>query len=220
MPHSNTGSDVLNDSVLAEIPSNAAILVAGPPMTGKYELLLSILRRHADSMIVISTKNGFQRVQDDFQSIAGDFDPARLAIVDCVSYHESVDADDAAGPVRFTDSPENLTRIGVKFTELFEDFVDDPDAGNLGVGIHSLSQLLMHSEVKQVYQFLQVLVGQIRNAGCMVVAVLDTASTDDETVQTLQQHFDGLVNTRENESGAREYRVRGLGSSASSWVAF
>ena len=217
MPLPDMGSDVLGEGALAEIPPDAAILIAGPPMTGKYELLLSVLRQHADSVLLISTKNGFQRVRDDFGQVGGEFDPGRLGIVDCVSYHEPVEAD---GPVLFTDSPENLTRIGVKFTELFEGFVDDPDAGQLGVGIHSISQLLMHSEVKQVYQFLQVLIGQIRNAGCLVVAVVDAASTDDESMQTLQQHFDGLVTTRENDAGAREFRVRGLSAAASAWTPF
>lgn len=220
MPLPDMGSDALSDGYLAEIPPNAAILIAGPPMTGKYQLLLSILHGHAESVLLISTKNGFQRVRDDFRRIAGEFDPDRLAIVDCVSYHEPVEADEAAGRVVFTDSPENLTRIGVKFTGLFEDFVDDPEAGHLGVGIHSISQLMMHSEVKQVYQFLQVLVGQIRNAGSLVVGVLDTASTDDETVQTLQQHFDGLVLTRENDAGARQFRIRGLTPQTTDWTEF
>lgn len=213
-------SDVITDSALSEIPPSAAILVAGPPMTGKYELMLRLLRLHADSIIVITTKNGFQRVRDDLERVTNGFEPARFGIVDCVSYHQTVEVDDSTGPVRFTDSPENLTRIGVKFTELFEEFHGAPETGQLGVGIHSISQLLMHSEVKQVYQFLQVLIGQIRNAGCFVVAVVDETGHDDEAFRTLQQHFDGLVKTRENDVGAREYRLRGVTSQTTPWAEF
>lgn len=214
------GSDALTEGVLSEIPPSAAILIAGPPMTGKYELMLRLLQLHADSVIIITTKNGYERVREDFHRIASGFEPEQFGIVDCVSYHQQVEVEESAEAVRFTDSPENLTRIGVKFTDLFDEFIEDPEAGPLGVGIHSISQLLMHSEVKQVYQFLQVLIGQIRNAGCLVVAVVDEAGTEEETFRTLQQHFDGLVKTRENDAGAREFRIRGLTSQASPWTEF
>lgn len=213
------GSEVVNSEVLAEVPADAAILIAGPPMTGKYELLLRLIQLHADRVIFISTKNGYERVREDFRSAVGPVDESRMGIVDCVSYHQPVDLDQLSGPVKLAESPENLTRIGVKFTELFDEFLD-AEPGTIAVGIHSVSQLLMHSEVKQVYQFLQVLVGQIRNAGHLVVAVVDASATDDETLATLQQHFDGLIHTRENDAGAREFRVRGLTPSASPWTEF
>lgn len=215
------GSEAVNDDLLGEVPTDAAILIAGPPMTGKYELLLRLLRLRADRVIFVTTKHGYERVRSDFESLVGSFDAERLGIVDCVSYHHAVDPSEVTGPVSFTDSPENLTRIGVKFTGLFDEFLEAVgEEGTIAVGLHSVSQLLMHSEVKQVYQFLQVLVGQIRNAGHQVVAVVDVATTDDETVTTLQQHFDGLVLTRENDAGRRECRIRGLGPSATAWTEF
>lgn len=214
------GSGPVSDGVLAEVPADAAVLIAGPPMTGKYELLLRLLQVHADTVIFITTKNGFERVREDYRAVSGSFDVDRFGIVDCVSYNRPVQTTDVAGPVKFAESPENLTRIGVKFTELYDQFQADPEAGTVGIGIHSLSQLLMHSEVRQVYQFLQVLVGQIRNAGHLAAAVIDVSSSDDETITTLQQHFDGLVTTRENDAGAREYRVRGLAPTASDWTTF
>lgn len=211
------GSGVVTDRDLVEIPSDAAILIAGPPMTGKYELVLRLLSQHADRVIFVTTKNGFERLRDDYRRIRGDFDESQFGIVDCVSYHQPVEA---TGPVKFADSPENLTRIGVKFTELFEALDGGGSPGELGVGIHSISQLLMHSEVKQVYQFLQVLIGQIRNARCLVVAVVDASTTDDDTLRILQQHFDGLIQTRENDTGVRECRVRGLAASTTPWMEF
>lgn len=214
------GSDTLGDGVLAEIPPNAAILVAGPPMTGKYQLLLSILHRHAESVLLITTKNGFQRVRDDFRQIAGEFDPDRLAIVDCVSYHEPVEADEAAGNVVFTDSPENLTRIGVRLTGVIEEFRDRADEGDVALGVHSLSQLLMHSDLQKVYQFLQVLTGQVRSMGWFAAAVIDISSEDDKDFQKLYHHFDGVVETRENDSGRRELKVRGFGPQTTEWLSF
>lgn len=206
--------------VLAEVPADAAVLIAGPPMTGKYELLIRLLQHHAHNVVFISTKNGYERVRSDFRSAVGPFDESRLGIVDCVAYHRSVDTDQVSGPVAFAESPENLTRIGVKFSELFDRFMDAPDGGHIAIGVHTVSQLLMHSDPKKVYQFLQVLIGQVRNTGNQFVAVLDASSVEDETLTSLQTHFDGQITTRENEAGTREFRLRGLTASASEWTEF
>lgn len=213
------GSNVASDSPLAEIPHDAAILISGPPMTGKYQLLLRLLGLYADRVVFISTKHAADRVLEDYLEVVGSADERAVGIVDCVNYPQSVEPAEETDRIKHAGSPENLTRIGVKFTELFDRLYEGPDAGPVGVGIHSLSQLLMHSNVKQVYQFMQVLVGQTRSAGCLTAAVLDAAA-DDEDLQKLQQHFDGIVTTRENEAGDREFRVRGVTPSASAWTVF
>ena len=211
---------VSGDSPLDEIPIDATLLISGPPMTGKYDLLLTVLARSTDSAIVISTKHQAARVVDDYRTIAGDVPEERVGVIDCVSHHQAVETVAETDTLKYANSPENLTRIGVKFTELFETFYDDPDLDHTGVGVHSLSQLLMHSDMKKVYQFLQVLTGQVRSAGWLGVAVIDGAVADEQDIQTLQQHFDGMVQTRENEAGRREFRVRGFSASASSWTIF
>lgn len=213
------GSNVASDSPLAEIPQDAAILIAGPPMTGKYQLLLRVIGLYAEHVIFISTKHAAERIRGDYLETTGSAAEDAIGIVDCVSYPQSVEPVEETDLIKHASSPENLTRIGVKFTDLFDRLYEGPDAGRLGVGIHSLSQLLMHSNVKQVYQFMQVLVGQTRSAGCLTAAVVD-ATADDEDVQKLQQHFDGIVQTRENDAGDREFRLRGVTPSASAWTTF
>ena len=212
------GALVGNDSPIADLPRDATLVVAGPPMTGKYVVMLSILAHHADDSIVISTKNAADRVVADFEEIAGELGDRRVGVIDCVSHPERLDESDSE-LVKHVQSPENLTRIGVKFTELFEEFYDEDPEVQTGVGLHSISQLLMHSELKNVYQFLQVLTGQIRSADWLGVAVVDT-NIDEEDLQTIYHHFDGIVQTRENESGQRELRVRGIRPSVSEWAVF
>ncbi|MDX1747070.1 MAG: hypothetical protein R3324_14125, partial [Halobacteriales archaeon] len=199
----------------------ANVLVAGPPMTGKYELMLSLIAQHATGAIVISAKNQASRLSDDLRAIDDGFDENRIGVIDCVSHHEGLEDPTETDRVKYAESPENLTRIGVKFTELYETFHEDEAlAGPTAVGIHSLSQLLMHSNVKQVYQFMQVLSGHIRTAGWMGVAVVDGSVLDEKEFQTLQHHFDGIVRTRENADGRREFRVQGLDPQASDWTVF
>lgn len=205
------------DPPIEGLTPDATLLVMGPPMTGKYELMLQLLAAQADSVVLITTKNDADRVVEDYRSIAGDVPEDRIGVVDCVSRH---DAADDSGTIRHVDAPSNMTAIGVEFTDLFGEFYDDPDAGHVGVGLHSISQLLMHASLKQVYQFLQVLAGQIRSAEGFGVAVMDTSTVDDEGQQLLQHHFDGVVETRENDAGEREFRVRGLAPKASDWTGF
>ena len=212
------GALVGKDSPIADLSPDATLVVAGPPMTGKYLVMLSILAHHGDDAIVISTKNAAERVLADYEEIAGESANRRVGIIDCVSHPDHLDDSDSE-LVKHVQSPENLTRIGVKFTELFELFYDEESTSRTAVGLHSISQLLMHSELKNVYQFLQVLMGQIRAADWLGVAVVDT-NVDEEELQTIYHHFDGIVQTRENEAGQREFRVRGIRPTASEWTAF
>lgn len=206
------------DSPVADLPEDATVVVAGPPMTGKYLVMLSVVAYHADDAIVISTKNRASRVRSDLDRVAGgDFD-GRVGVIDCVSRPEQLDGGDT-DLIKHVQSPENLTRIGVKFTELFDEFYDEESTRRTGVGLHSISQLLMHAELKNVYQFLQVLTGQIRSADWLGVAVVDT-NLNEEDLQTLYHHFDGIIQTRENADGQRELRLRGIEPTASAWVSF
>lgn len=212
------GELVGSDSPIAGLPQDATLVVAGPPMTGKYALMLTILSHYTDQSIVISTKNSADRVLDDFGEIAGERSSDRLGVIDCVNRPEGVDVEESTF-VKHAGNPDNMTRIGVKFTELFDLFYDEESTDHVGVGLHSLSQLLMHSNVKSVYQFLQVLTGQIRSANWLGVAVIDT-NVDEEDLQTLYHHFDGIVETRENDAGGRELRVKGLSPTSSEWAGF
>ena len=103
---------------------------------------------------------------------------------------------------------------------LFDHFYEESGTDRTGVGLHSISQLLMHSDVKKVYQFLQVLTGQVRSAEWLGAAVIDEGVAEANELQTLQHHFDGIVQTRESEAGHREFKIRGFGPESSTWQPF
>jgi hypothetical protein len=211
---------IVDEARIEEISADDTLLVAGPPMTGKYELMLQLLVAFSDQYIIISTKNGAERVRDDLRRVAGDLPDEYIGVIDCVSHRETMDDVKESEITKYVSSPQNMTGIGVKFTDLFGRFHDELHRGHTGVGLHSISQLLMHSDVKTVYQFLQVLIGQIRSTEWLGIAVVETAVTDDENLQLLQHHFDGIMETRENPDGRREYRIRGLTPTATDWRQF
>lgn len=207
------------NSPLTSIPSDANILILGPPLTGKYELLLTILAHYSDHVIIISTKNQATQVVSNFRSVADTPRPEDIGVIDCTRTNQAIEDRNETQTIKFAESPENLTRIGVKFTELFEYFYGRSD-GQTGVGLHSISPLIMHSNIQSVYQFLQVLTGQVRSAGWFGIAAMDAAVVDQQDELTIQHHFDGVVETRENEEGRRQFRVRGITPQASEWTSF
>lgn len=212
------GELIRGDSPLSDLARDAALLIEGPPMTGKYVLLLTILAHHSDEVIFISTKHAADRVERDLAELAGDRPLGQLGIIDCAPRPGPVDDPDE-DLVKVGGSPENLTRIGVAFTELFEIFYEEDSPLKTAVGIHSVSQFLMHAGLESTYQFLQVLTGQVRSADWFLAAVIE-ADADPQERQTLYHHFDGVVQTRENTSGSREFRVKGITPTHSDWTAF
>ena len=199
------------------VPAGTNLLVTGPPMTGKYELLLEVLAATVEGTIVVTAEHSATRVRDDYGQVPGSVPGDALGIVDCVSAQRGVEdvTDDAH--TRYVPTPENLTRIGVKFTQFFDDYRSRYD--RISVGLYSVSQLLMYSDVREVYQFLQVLTGKIQSADWLGAAVLDPTMHDAQTYNTLQNSFDAVLETRESE-GRREFRVRGLEPEASDWAPF
>lgn len=207
------------DLEIKGLSRDTSLFIAGPPMTGKYHLLLRILAAYTDGVIIISTKNSADRVQSDYLAITQNGSEDRIGVIDCVSHNDTAGAVRETHRTKYVGSPQNLTAIGVKFTELFEQFYAHPNADNIGVGLHSASQLVMHAGIKRVYQFLQVLTGQVRSAEWLGVTVFDTVTDTEEDAQLLQHHFDGVIETRVH-NGEREYRVRGLTPRSSDWTSF
>lgn len=193
----------------------SALLVRGGPMTGKYALALRTLAT-GDRAILLSTGAQAAHVFEDFAAYG---DPERLAVVDGATRPQGGTADHEAHEdrVRYVSSPENLTALGVKFTDLAESFATEGE--RTVVGLHSLSELLVYWDTQRVYQFLRVLVGQSREFGWPVVAVLDDVAADDQAVHALLEPFDRVVDTREGDEGP-EFRLRGGDDPDPTWTAF
>lgn len=198
----------------SEIRQGSNVLVSGPPMSGKYELLLRLLAALGEQVLVVSTEDGADEVRTDFESLVGAAPPEGFGVVDCVSVPPGEEADEEF--VEHAGSPENLTAIGVKFTDVAETF-RTRGYTDVAVGFHSLSTLLMYFDVQRVYRFVRVLAGQIEDSGWTGVATVGSTMHDEQTLHTLYDPFDA-VETRVGDDG-REYRLRSR-SGTGEWTAF
>lgn len=204
------------DTPLAlENPAGRSVLVAGPPMTGKYELLFRVLGGAADRGIVITTGDPAADVRASFAD-AANCDPADVSVIDCVSRQrgEGVDDDETT---RYVSSPKNVTEIGMKFTDLFERYQDADEL--VGVGLHSLSELLVYLDAEDVYKFVRLITKQAESAGWLTVATINATMHEERTLHTMYDPFDTVIDTREND-GVRELRVRSGREPATAWTDF
>jgi|AntDeeMetagen681_2_1112603.scaffolds.fasta_scaffold04151_2 KaiC/GvpD/RAD55 family RecA-like ATPase len=202
-----------------EIRDGTNLIVMGPPMTGKYDLLCDVLadgHRQGEAGVVVTTQNAASRVREDVGSrLAEDVEP-QLGIVDCVSQERGMGQADHP-LTQYVSSPGDFTGVGMASSKLMEQFVTQDYRTR--VVLDSVSQLLMYSDVKTVFRFLHILTGRISAADALGFGTLDADAHDDQTVNTIRQLFDGLVETRTGADG-REARVLGLPDTPTDWTEF
>ncbi|GAB7014059.1 DUF7504 family protein [Halolamina salina] len=208
-------SEALDSAIpVDQLAAGKAVLVRGPAMSGKYDLLLRLLGSLADCSILVSTSRQNRGARSDFAAYG---DPDCFGVVDCASRVQG--QDDGGGElVRYASSPKNLTEVGVKFTDLVDRFQDD-GVEHVAVGLHSLSELLMYSDTEQVYQFLRVLLAEARGMDWPTVAVIDDDAAGEAAVTTLTQPFDAVIATRRDDDG-RSFQYRAADGEPGEWVGF
>lgn len=194
------------------------VLIMGPPMSGKYDLVLDLLAdgiRQDDATLVISTQDSAPEIRGDMSERV-DAEGAHLGIVDCVSKERGVATEDSQ-LTQYVSSPGDFTGTGMATSQLLEGFTKQ--GLDTRAALHSISQLLMYSEVKTVFRFLHVLTGRISAAGAVGFGTLDADSHEQQTVNTIRQLFDGMIETRVEDDG-RELRVRGISGVDPEWREF
>jgi KaiC/GvpD/RAD55 family RecA-like ATPase len=199
------------------VPDGTNLLVAGPPMTGKYELITSILcdgTRRGEVPLWISTKHDADRIRQDAAKRLGEETDAPIGVVDCVSRERGEETTDDE-LTKFVSAPGDLTGIGMASSELIERIVGN--GNQVRLGLHSISQLLMYVDAQTAFRFLHILTGRIGTANALGFGVLDTETHDKQTVTTLSQLFDGTVETR-REDGEAQVRVVGVEGATGDWV--
>lgn len=193
-------------------------LLAGPAMTGKYNLILDILTdgiRAGDGALFVSTNEPARLVFDAVDARLGST-PDTFRVVDCISEQQGADEDYAADRVEYVSSAADLTGIGIGVSEQLRRFVE-ADTERVRIGFHSLSTLLMYVELETVFRFVHVLSGRIDGIDGFGVFAIDPSTHDESTVNTLKQLFDGMLEIR-SRNGTPEIRFSGVAGAPSGWV--
>jgi KaiC/GvpD/RAD55 family RecA-like ATPase len=184
-----------------EVEPGTNLLVTGPPLTGKRSLALDILAagtREHDGAIIVTTKDSGERVLKDFGSRTP-YEGRPVAVVDCVSRQQGVSDLRDDDRIKYTSSPVDMTGIGIKLSEFLQAFYQEQGIGRNRIMVHSLSTLLMYSNLQTVFRFLHVFTGRVQSVDGLGLFCIDSSAHDDRTMNTLKQLFDGIVTTAEDE---------------------
>ncbi|MEF8782923.1 MAG: hypothetical protein V5A39_07975 [Haloarculaceae archaeon] len=213
-------ADVIDVEEASSIRPGSSILVTGPAMTGKKDLLFEVLAdgaRDGEGVVAVTTGDRAEVVVDDIESRAPDADGHQFGVIDCRSEsgREEVELDSGAYIHRVS-SPGDMTGIGIGITKCFDRLHDvGIDGGRLALA--SLSTMLTYSDQQTVFKFCHVLSSRIDSAEFLGVFTIDASAHDEQTLQVIKQAFDGVVEIRESD-GTREARIMGLQPNPSQWI--
>ena len=84
--------------------------------------------------------------------------------MDCVSKMLGGEAFETEN-IKIVSNPIDLTGIGVKISQFFEDFFMKKNIRKIQLHIDSLSTILMYSNIQTVFRFLHVFTGRIKSRG-------------------------------------------------------
>ena len=189
----------------AEVEPGTNILLTGPPLSGKRSIMMDILAAGTDrdeGGIVVTTKDGADRVLRDYEKRTP-YEGKPVAVVDCVTRQQGGDTRES-DRIKYASSPVDMTGIGIKLSEFLQAFGDRGIERNR-VMVHSLSTLLMYSDLQTVFRFLHVFTGRVQSVDGLGLYSIDSTAHDDQAMNTLKQLFDGIVTVPED--GEPEIRL-------------
>jgi KaiC/GvpD/RAD55 family RecA-like ATPase len=197
----------------AEFEPGSNVLITGPPLTGKRRIAMEVLAtgaREGEGTVVVTTKDDADKTLSELGE-AVDVAGIDLGIVDCVTQQRGVESV-ADARVKYASSPVDMTGIGIKLSEFLQEFDEERGIQRNRVLLHSVSTLLMYSNLQTVFRFLHVFTGRVQSAGAMGLYVLDETAHDDQTTNTLSQLFDATIEVDE-DGGATLRRAEGPAAS-------
>lgn len=206
--------DVSDALPVALLAPGTNVLLSGTSRASSRDLLLDVLAegaRQGEGTLVLTTDRAAAAVRSDLSERSPDGAGA-VGVVDCAADEAAPSEPDPM--TRHVDSPADFTGAGVAASELLAEL--GHDHAQIRVGVDSVSGLLAHADAKTVFRFLHVLTGRIGAADAVGVATIDDDAHDAQTVTTIRQLFDGLVEVR-GEGEDRRLRVTGLADADGEW---
>jgi len=188
------------------------VLIAGPPMTGKQRIAYDVLARGADrgdGSIIVTTKDSADKAINEFGGRVDGRD-VNIGVVDCVTKQRGIGTVDDDPRIKYASSPVDMTGIGIKLSEFLQEFYEVRGVTQNRVLLHSVSTLLMYSDLQTVFRFLHVFTGRIQSAEALGLYVIDSTAHDDQTMNTLKQLFDGVVSVDEGDGDQPRIETAGL----------
>lgn len=210
------------DNATEGIRRGSNILLIGPPMCGKEFILYNMMYHGAainkNSIINVTTRETGDHILEYFKENNLNLPLDRIGIIDCVTKMHS-DAVVKNENIKIANSPVDLTGIGVKISQFFDEFVIKKKIQKTQLHINSLSTILMYSNTQTVFSFLHIFTKRIKSSGALGIYLIDGGMHDEQEIATLQQLFDGIIEIK-SENDTNLIRIAGLSSKPTPWFEY
>jgi len=205
-----TGGEVAGiEAVLPPGTPTDNLLVMGPALSGKNRIACDLLgdafAEDAQPIAVTATDTASQFRTRFEPYVSADHHVEDVLVIDALA--DASDPSARADRTLTVGTPADLTGIGVQLSKALERL---PPARREGacVLVDSLSTLLIYSDIKRLFRFVNAINRRLNEAGCRTVHVLDSDAVDSQHRQQLLQLFSTAVDVKE-EAGQTKCRVRG-----------
>lgn len=209
------------DDAIGGIKKGSNIMLIGPPMSGK-EAILNLIMYHGakseNAVITVTTRESAAHILEWFKENKLTLPMSKIGIVDCVVKTLGGAATETEN-IKIASSPVDLTGIGVKISQFFEEFFMKKNTRKIQLHINSLSTILMYSNIQTVFRFLHVFTGRIKAAGALGIYVIESGMHDEQAIVTLKQLLDGIIEIK-SENDRNFIRVVGLSSKPTPWFEY
>ena len=203
-------TDVLPDT---EIQPGTNVLIEGAPLTGKRDLAFDALASGAnmgEGTIIVTTKDSADKVLSEFNGLVDDESQSDVGVVDCVTKQRGIGTVEEDPRIKYASSPVDMTGIGIKLSEFLQDFYEERGLTQNRILLHSVSTLLMYSDLQTVFRFLHVFTGRVQSADALGMYVIDSTAHDDQTMNTLKQLFDAVIRVEEGDGTEPVVQTTGI----------
>jgi KaiC/GvpD/RAD55 family RecA-like ATPase len=163
-------------------------------MCGKDSIMNTIMAsgiESGDAVIFLTTRNTGENVLESFTPPKD----ANFGIVDCMSRTLGLNVSDTAR-IKRAASPVDLTGIGVRISQFIEEFWLEDNVRSMRLCMNSLSTFLMYTNLQTVFRFMHVFSGRVAAIDALGVYVVEEGMHDSQTVATLKQLFDAVLEVK------------------------
>ncbi len=210
------------DNAIGGIRKGSNIILIGPPMSLKKVILYNIMyhgtTKDENAIITVTTNESGTQILDWLKENKLLLPLSRIGIIDCTTKSLGGNAVENEN-IKMASSPVDLTGIGIRISQFFEDFQTKKNIRKIQLHINSLSTILMYSNIHTVFRFIHVFTGRIKAAGAIGIFVMESGMHDEQAIATLKQLFDGVIEIK-TENDVDYIRIIGLSSKPTPWFEY
>ncbi len=210
------------DNAIEGIRKGSNIMLIGPPMSGKEVILNHIMYhgavRNDNAVITVTTNRSATQILEWFKENKLVLPLSRIGIIDCVTKSLGGAVVENEN-IKIAGSPVDLTGIGVRIGQFFDDFFMKKNIREVQLHINSLSTILMYSNIQTVFRFIHVFTGRIKATGALGIYVIESDVHDERVITTLKQLFDCMIEIK-SENDKNFIRMVGLSPKPTPWLEY